>query len=413
MNTFFAARVGGCMLVLALWGLAAVMPGGSAFARQDGVAPEKFFALRYDTSIDALRQRFARESAASLQSPQDYVMSKFEDHDIVFMGESHGWAHNLVFLESLLPRLHAAGYGLAFEPINARNQGQVDTLLNGREFDEAIANFLLLETGFNYQGYHDVLRSAWKLNRDLPKGSPRFRITAIDEADMGVPRRWEDLRPGEKGSDPAVRARMHERLGLLNDRDQVWTAIIHRDFISKGRKALVYAGANHTATRFLIERGSDGAVGHRRTTGNVVYDQIGDRAFSIVLHHGSRYRTQIVEDLLGDAKGTAFGIDLADNVLGAVPSLMDGYLPLQARSGPEGYTLADVADGYVYLAPRKAWRVSGPIEGAYDSPGNLHMVLEAKRIAAGDRSLGFTAEQLMAVDRKNAEHYQWLTNGDW
>lgn len=382
-------------------------------AGQSNDEPVKFFAQRYTTSIDELRQRFARESAAALQSPVDYVMAKFQDHDIVLLGEAHGWTHNTDFLQALLPRLQAAGYGLAFEPINARNQAELDRLLTADHFDEESANFLLLDTGFNYLGYREVLRAAWKLNHSLPPRTPRFRITAIDEADMATVTDWLQLRPGEKASDPQVRKRMVEALRPGESRDQLWMQIIDREFIRKRVKAVVYAGSMHTSTRFLIERGWDGVMGHHRTVGNMLFDYIGTRAFTIILHEGSRYRTQMVEDLLGDLRGRQFGIDLNTGVLGAVPSLMDGYVPMLKRAAPEGYMLGDVADGYIYLAPLRQWLVSPPIKGVYDGPRNLRMVQERKRLSAGDRSLRVTIEELEADDVRNAQYYQYLTNGDW
>lgn len=380
---------------------------------QDSDEPVKFFAQHYTTSIDELRQRFARESAAALQSPVDYVIAKLQDHDIVLLGEAHGWTHNTDFLQALLPRLHAAGYGLAFEPINARNQAELDRLLTANHFDEESANFLLLDTGFNYLGYREVLRAAWQLNRGLPPKVPRFRITALDEADMATVTDWSQLRPGEKAGDPQVRKRMFEALRPGESRDQLWMQIIDREFIRKRVKAVVYAGAMHTTTRFLIERGWDGVTGHHRTVGNMLFDYIGSRAFYIMLHEGSRYRTQMVEDLLGDSRGRQFGIDLNRGVLGAVPSLMDGYVPMVRRGGPEGYTLSDVADGYIYLAPLRQWLVSPPIKGVYDGPRNLRMVQERKRLSSGDRNLRVTVEELEAADVRNAQQYQYLTNGDW
>lgn len=382
-------------------------------AGQNNSEPVKFFATRYTTSIDQLRQRFAREEAASLQSPVDYVMRKFQDHDIVLLGEAHGWAHNTDFLQALLPQLHAAGIGFAYEPINARNQAELDKLLTADRFDEESANFLLLDTGFNYVGYRDVLHAAWKLNRSLPPKAPRFRITAIDESDMATVKDWSQLRPGEKARDPQVRERMIATLRQGESRDQVWMEIIDRDFVRKGVKAVVYAGAMHTSTSFLIERGWDGVQGHHRTVGNMLYDYIGARAFTALLHEGSRYRTQMVEDLLGDSRNKQFGIDLKTSLLGAIPSLTDGYVSMQRRGGPEGYTLSDLADGYIYLTPRRQWMVSPPIKGIYDGSRNLRLIQERMRLSAGDRNLKVNVAELEAADVRNAQHYQYLTNGDW
>ena len=39
------------------------------------------------------------------QTPEDYVVSKFKDHDLVFLGETaHGVRQNLLFLQRLIPR---------------------------------------------------------------------------------------------------------------------------------------------------------------------------------------------------------------------------------------------------------------------------------------------------------------------
>lgn len=390
MATSLAMVLGACAITLPL----------SAPAQADA-EPFRY----YGQSSLRLPKLFAPQKQAKAQAPVDYVIAKFADHDIIFLGEEHMVADNLKFLQSLLPRLHAAGYGLGFEPVNANRQAELDKLLTGKRFDEDVANFLLLETMFNLEGYRDVLHAAWELNSKLPAGAPRFRITALDDASMGAVKDWAFLRPGEKGSDASARERVRLQLGLRNTRDHLWAEIIDREFIRKGQKAVIYGGFGHTTTRFIRERG----VPHYRTVGNLIYDYIGERTFTILLHPtpAPRHRAQMVEELLGDEAGTArFGMDLQGTILGAVPSMADGYLPMQKRPAPEGFTLADIADGYIYLGPQSQWRVSEPIRGIYDNPKNLQLVLERKRIAAGDRQLTVTPQQLEQADRAASVRWQ-------
>src|SRR5437879_6138820 len=57
-----------------------------------------------------LRKELADYLVANFRSPEDYVVSKFKDRDLVFLGEAaHGVRQNLLFLHKLIPRLYEAG----------------------------------------------------------------------------------------------------------------------------------------------------------------------------------------------------------------------------------------------------------------------------------------------------------------
>src|SRR5713101_3800658 len=105
------------------------------------------------------------------ESPKDYVVRQFANHDIIFLGEMHGVRQNLEFLQELLPRLYAAGvYNLGYEFSVYNDQPKIDRLLASTTYDPNIANDLLNEIDLTYvtQEYTDVYRAAWDLNRKLP-----------------------------------------------------------------------------------------------------------------------------------------------------------------------------------------------------------------------------------------------------
>src|SRR2546423_8310457 len=77
------------------------------------------------SAADAQVQRAADYLAAHYQSPEDYVVSKFKDHDIVFLGEHHMVKEELLFLQRLLPKIYAAGVrNLGFEMSWSEDQSE-------------------------------------------------------------------------------------------------------------------------------------------------------------------------------------------------------------------------------------------------------------------------------------------------
>src|SRR6266851_2966870 len=131
---------------------------------------------------ERLRKELADYLIAHFQSPEDYVASKFKNHDLVFLGEAaHGVRQNLLFLHKLIPRLYEAGIlNVGYEMIFSDEQPEIDSLLNAETYDETKALLLVFhwdpQSGWAYKEYADVLRAAWTLNHGLPKGAPRFRI---------------------------------------------------------------------------------------------------------------------------------------------------------------------------------------------------------------------------------------------
>src|SRR5258706_11959703 len=119
-------------------------------------------------------QRAADYLAAHYQSPEDYVISKFKNHDIVFLGESaHGVRENELFLQKLIPLLYKAGVrDLGYEMALSDDQAEIDRILAADRYDKQAVLTLLFhwdaQIGWAFQEYADVLRAAWTLNHSLP-----------------------------------------------------------------------------------------------------------------------------------------------------------------------------------------------------------------------------------------------------
>ena len=292
-------------------------------------------------------QRIADYIEANHKTPEAYIVEKFADRDIIFLGESHYVSSNLEFLQTLLPELYKAGvYTLVWEFANHKEQDKVDRLITGASYDEQLAKQIMADwypVGFGYTEYGDVYRAAWRLNKSLPEDARTFRIVAVNIAEP-----IDKMEPGKTG-DYDVRNRAHGG-SFFHEINHAWARVIDEEAIQKNEKALVYAGAGHTTTRFYTDRRRP--RGNGLSAGNFIYDYLGaDRVMSINLHGstGGPVAGKTVErvvEALPEAKQRV-GMDTRGTPLGALPARAAGYLSEQGKSSD--FTLADVTDGYIYL----------------------------------------------------------------
>lgn len=117
------------------------------------------------------------------KSPEDYIIGKFLDYDIVFIGEAHHIKHDVELIHRLIPLLHKHGvHILAIEFGCYEYQDKVDSLITAESYDEDLARWLLFKWGsyWPYKEYLDLYRKAWELDRSLPEDDPKFRIIHLD-----------------------------------------------------------------------------------------------------------------------------------------------------------------------------------------------------------------------------------------
>ena len=115
--------------------------------------------------------------------PEDYVVSKFHDHQTVFIGELHRVKDNPELVQRLIPRLYQAGiYNLGIEFGIYRDQPKVDKLINLPVYDEQIARDIMFDwySSWGFKEYMDINRAAWEVNHKLPEGAPHFRVVNLN-----------------------------------------------------------------------------------------------------------------------------------------------------------------------------------------------------------------------------------------
>jgi hypothetical protein len=299
-------------------------------------------------------------------TPEEYVLDKFNDRDVVFLGEFHKFRQNLDLLHRLIPLLHERGvYNLAYEFARREDQPLIDSLLRAPEYDEALAQLIMFRQGVHwpFREYVDVYRIAWELNRGLPEGKHPFRVLGVNASPD-----WSQITKPEDRDNPEIMRKVWKSTRM----EEEWGQLILDSVVSKGEKALVYSGTHHAFSEYRQPKVFEGEFrgwGDTRM-GNVVFEAIGKRAITVVLHHPWFGREGYEKPFVFPADGyideffrrhpdlSPAGFDTKGTPFGNLPGETSLYV-----LGYDRFTLASYCDGYIYLCPISEYQPVGLIEG--------------------------------------------------
>jgi hypothetical protein len=299
------------------------------------------------------------------QSPEDYVLSEFKDHDVVFLGEFHRIKHDPEFVQKLIPLLHHSGvFYLGFEFARRLEQPMIDSLLQAPEYNEQLARYIIFKNMvfWGYREYVDIFKSAWQLNHVLPNGSRPFRILALNNSPD-----WSQITsPEDQGKREVMLKVWH------SETEEDWAKVLIDVVISKGEKALVYCGIHHAFTEYKQPIALNGRFirfGDVRA-GNFIFQKIGKRAATICLHApwtsaegydkpfvraADGYIDAVLDEI--DPKYQRVAFDLKGTPFGDLPGETSIY-----KFGYDQFTLGTIYDGYICQGPLSAYRGVTPIK---------------------------------------------------
>ena len=279
-------------------------------------------------------------------TPEEYILAKFRDHDLVFLGEAHKVKHDVELVHRLIPLLYQNGVAnLGIEFGCYEYQDKVDRLVSAETYDEDLARWLLFKWGpyWPYKEYLDIYRKAWELNKCLPPGAPKFRIVHLDYR-----ARWDLLK--EQMSAAERRA-----VFFRGERDEHMAAVVIKEFVKSKKKALIYAGAIHAATRYSDPIISDQKVVgfEEKRMGQIVFRKIPSRVFNIQLHFpwpadidmkSFAYPVDgVIDRIMRGFGDKRIGFDVAGTPFGRLRD-DDSYF----AAGHKNFALGMFCDGYVF-----------------------------------------------------------------
>jgi hypothetical protein len=284
-----------------------------------------------DTLVGYLKKHWA--------TPEEYVISKFKDHDYVFIGEYHRIKQDVDLILNLIPQLYKNGiYNLAIEFGAYQYQNLVDSLLNLPYFDRKLADLIMFKTEptWGYKEYIDMYKVAWEVNHSPQAGTRKFRI--INVGYLYNPCSKEHF----GGYDPDV--------FMANN--------ILKEIVSKKEKALIYSGCHHAFTKYhqpVYDFKKDTLTSFNTTRmGNVIYDTLKEKTFNIFLHAGWVSNkgfnapcvlpvNGVIDTVMNYFTNKRVGFDVYNSPFGKLKA-NDTYYAF----GHPDFTLDKFCDGYIY-----------------------------------------------------------------
>lgn len=352
----------------------------------------------------ALRSELVTWLDANALPPEEYVISKFGNHDIVFLGEYHRIRHDPLLVQSLVPLLYRAGVrNLGIEFATAASQHDIDSLLAAPVYDEGLAGKIFWDAWpwWGYQEYIDILRAAWQLNRTLREDAPRFRVVGLN-ARMN----WSHVWSEDDRNDPEIRKTIFPD----GTSDDVMAETIRREILAKGEKALVYSGHNHAYTRYQqpnydVGKGVLKSLSSDRM-GNLIYREIGDRAFLIILHAAWPSATGYDDPEVYPADGVIdavfaglppekrrVGFDVSNSPFGRLPAVTSYW-----SHATDNFRLDMYCDGWIYQKPLSQYEGVTVVPGWFNDGNRLQAIEQLAnpdpRVKNRDRTVESLTEML-------------------
>lgn len=316
-----------------------------------------FVILAVALTFDLLAQPSSEECVDYLRkesrTPSEYVASKFDQYDIVMLGEDHGIKQNLDFVASLIPVLYAKGvYNLGMEFGASEKQKQMDSLTTAKAYNAKVTREMMYfyNNGWPYLEYYSICEAVWKFNQTLPPGAPKFRIVNLSYQYDWTGFKKDDVRT------EVVMAKIFPQ----GTPDQYRADIVEKEVFAKKQKALLLVGTPHAFTKYgycYYDFLKDNFV--RCDTdwlGQRLLQRHPNKVFNILLHQpfgNMPGKTPwlvspgggMIEQVMKLHNKKPVGFDLADSPMGKIPDKSRNALGLR------DFTLGKFFDGYIFLAP--------------------------------------------------------------
>lgn len=275
------------------------------------------------------------------QTPEEYVIKKFANHDYVFIGEYHRIKHDVDLILKLIPLLQQNGiHNLAIEFGNYEDQYLVDSLLNLPFFDRKLARKIIFNCShfWGYTEYIDIYRVAWEVNHTSTINSKnRFRVVNLgavyDPCKEGGA--WRDIDP-----------------------DIYMADVIFKEIVSKNVKAMIYSGCHHAFTKYhqpLYDFEKDTLYELNNTRmGNIIYDSLKNKVFNIYLHaawisdkgweeNSVLPVNGVIDSIMALCNNKPVGFDVVNTPFGKLTCTNSYY-----AFGYPHFTLDQFCDGYIF-----------------------------------------------------------------
>ncbi len=301
-----------------------------------------------DSDMSYLRAWIERHS----QPAADYLVSLFQRHQVVILGEFHNVREHKEILISLMPRLYrdAGVRVISWEFSSQADNERLHALVTARDYDPMAAlDFARDQLGhtWNSKEHWDVIEAVWRLNNSLrPDEEPMQLVGLTCDMFQLVSEIRSELQTAVQNE-----ARDSPEFQELISRHDATMAEKAEQIISSGQKVLIFVGRCHDFTHYEFTREQNFG---RPIMGKILHDKYGDRVFQVWLGSGGFLPT--LRRAVGSAFKEPIGFDLYASPFATILS------PGEWNDAPE-VPMGKLARGYVYFGAPASLHRNTPIKG--------------------------------------------------
>lgn len=306
------------------------------------------------------------------KEPVDYVLSKFEQFDIVLLGEMHRVKQQLEVYHKLIPRLPERGITtIVYEFARREDQALLDELLAKSHFDVQLAKTIMIkqEAFWGFQEYLGIFRLIWEVNKKLPSDS-KIRLLGLND-----PINWKlynhIVQHEQRKPNAAEIDEIWKDCG-----EQYWADLLGSFYNPGQTKILGIMGSHHALTKYRepeYKPEGDRKIFTGFTTmrfGNHLHERYGKKVFNICFHDPwlSKLESQkpqppaggIIEEIICPHY-QEIGFDLLGSPWGDLKD--DSFYAL----GYADFRLKDFFDGMIYTGRLQDLQSVTPIPDFIDA----------------------------------------------
>lgn len=248
----------------------------------------------------------------TVQDANEYIASKYQNHDIVILGEHHWNNNELSFVEQNIPLLYKKGVRcFAFEFLAFTAQDKIDRLIASDKFSNSLRDSIISEKAHWFvKEYMDILYVLWKFNKSSKE---KIKVLGLD-----IPKSFPNS----------------------IDRDTTMADNVIKYYSQTQAKMLIYCGRNHGFTKWRMCK----LTGDIMRMGNIVYESFPDKVTNIAFFPMIYYdQNQKFHFLSYKNQKSVFGIDLKNSPISKNTSGQD-YL-----QECNNYSLGSFYDGAIFI----------------------------------------------------------------
>ena len=289
---------------------------------------------------------------------EDYVIQIAKNQKITLIGEVHDVKTYLDFFNEIIPNLYykAGVRCIAMECIPYTMNRKIEKLINSNDFDEKLCLEISRNQGWFFwgsEGYWNVLKTAWKLNKSLKPDEQKIRVVGIDSDWRGP--NFALVFSGEKdGVKNVPFVEKFRRFSATQDkikvnlREEIMARNIEKEAIEKNDKCVVLVGSNHSFTNYgqgvFDDKGN--LIRYNNRMGILLSQKYKNDIFQIVLHHDGCISDEVLNKVIFEKGLAPVGFTVENSPFAM---LRDSTQYLYANLPTVSFS--DIAQGYIYILP--------------------------------------------------------------